>query len=95
MPKLNLQEINDALGWGGKVPDPPETPEGKVIGLTKAMDDKLDALVSKHRTAGETHEQAYDRLLRENPQLADRYQEEKAKILKAHGIPNGGATGAS
>ncbi|WP_372783473.1 hypothetical protein [Phenylobacterium sp.] len=97
MPKLNDAQIANALGVAKPAAAPaPDTPVGKAMAETQAMDSTLTDFVEKNRAPGESHAKAFDRVMLENPALGDRYQLEKTAILKRYGIGDlPGASGAS
>ncbi len=88
MPKLTQSEINKTFGLSDDKPegDTADTPRAAAVNATEGLDEALAGLVEKHRQPHESHAQAADRLMRENPGIYEAHMRAKNQVLKRHGI---------
>ena len=73
----------------GPAPDAPTTATGSAVQRIAKLDDAMAELADENREGGESRAQSYARLLTERPELYDRYELAKRKIMAEHGFDRG------
>lgn len=70
-------------------PEAPTTATGSAVQKIAKLDAALAELADENREGGETRAQAYARILTERPEIYDRYELAKRKIMASHGFEGG------
>lgn len=86
--RLSPEEIAEATGRPAPKKAPPSNALEDTVGKLDELDGRMAALTEQHRQPGETHEQAGDRLMRENPALYTEHKKAKAAIVEGNGLGN-------
>lgn len=66
--------------------DAPTTATGSAVQKIAKLDSTLAELADENREGGETRAQAYARILSERPEIYERYEIAKRKIMADHGF---------
>jgi len=86
MAKLSEDEIAEGLGLPKPEKKAAATATGRALQDVATLDGRLQKMAEGQRQQGETSAAAMSRLLRENPNLATSYDQERSAILKRHGV---------
>lgn len=78
-----------AVFGSGAAPDAPANATGSAVQKIAELDAALAELADENREGGETRAQAYARILTERPEIYDRYELAKRKIMASHGFDGG------
>lgn len=78
-----------AIFGSGAAPDAPANATGSAVQKIAKLDAALAELADENREGGETRAQAYARILSERPEIYDRYELAKRKIMADHGFDGG------
>jgi hypothetical protein len=88
--RLSDDDIAEALGTAKPEKAAPTTKTEATLADLDELDRRFANVVEKHRNPlnGETHQQAADRLLSENPKLYAAHKKARAAIISGQGFRN-------